>query len=103
VLGSRYLAGGGTDGWSRTRLAMGRAGCSASRLALGLPFQPFSDLSGGFKLWCVDCLAAIDIDDRLSADYAFQVEATQLTYLAGARIEVVPRSYSPSAPPSRRR
>ena len=48
VLGSRYLPGGGTDGWSATRLAMSRIGCSASRLALGLPF---SDLSGGFKLW----------------------------------------------------
>ena len=39
VLGSRYLPGGGTDGWSATRLALSRIGCSASRLALGLPFS----------------------------------------------------------------
>ena len=91
VLGSRYLPGGGTDGWSRTRLAMSRVGCGASRLALGLPF---SDLSGGFKLWRADCLAAIDMDELLSAGYAFQVETTQLAHLAGARIEEVPFVFS---------
>jgi len=91
VLGSRYLPGGGTDGWSATRLALSRLGCSASRLALGLPF---SDLSGGFKLWRADCLGAIDMDELLSAGYAFQVETTQLAHLAGARIEEVPFIFS---------
>ena len=91
VLGSRYLPGGGTDGWSATRLALSRVGCSASRLALGLPF---SDLSGGFKLWRADCLAAIDMDELLSTGYAFQVETTQLAHLAGARIEEVPFVFS---------
>ena len=91
VLGSRYLPGGGTDGWSATRLALSRAGCSASRLALGLPF---SDLSGGFKLWRAETLAAIDMDELLSAGYAFQVETTQLAHLAGARIEEVPFVFS---------
>ena len=91
VLGSRYLPGGGTDGWSRTRLAMSRIGCHASRLALGLPF---SDLSGGFKLWRADALAAIDMDELLSAGYAFQVETTQLAHLGGTRIEEVPFVFS---------
>ncbi|MEA2217550.1 MAG: dolichol-phosphate mannosyltransferase, partial [Solirubrobacteraceae bacterium] len=91
VLGSRYAPGGGTDGWSRARLAMSRIGCHASRLALGLPF---SDLSGGFKVWRADCLAAIDMDELLSAGYAFQVETTQLAHLAGARIEEVPFVFS---------
>ena len=66
-------------------------GCSASRLALGLPF---SDLSGGFKLWRAETLAAIDMDELLSAGYAFQVETTQLAHLAGARIEEVPFVFS---------
>ncbi len=91
VLGSRYLPGGGTDGWSAARLALSRIGCSASRLVLGLPF---SDLSGGFKLWRADYLAAIDMDEMLSTGYAFQVETTQLAYLAGARIEEVPFVFS---------
>ena len=91
VLGSRYLPGGGTDGWSATRLALSRVGCSASRLVLGLPFD---DLSGGFKLWRADCLAAIDLDELLSAGYAFQVETTQLAHLVGKRIEEVPFVFS---------
>ena len=91
VLGSRYLPGGGTDGWSATRLAMSRIGCSASRLALGLPF---SDLSGGLKMWRAETLAAIDMDELLSAGYAFQVETTQLAHLAGTRIAEVPFVFS---------
>ncbi len=91
VLGSRYLPGGGTDGWSATRLALSRVGCSAARLALGLPF---SDISGGLKMWRADTLRAIDIDELLSAGYAFQVETTQRAYLGGVRIEEVPFVFS---------
>ena len=40
------------------------------------------------------CLAAIDLDELLSAGYAFQVETTQLAHLAGARIEEVPFVFS---------
>jgi dolichol-phosphate mannosyltransferase len=91
VLGSRYAPGGKTDGWSRTRLAVSRVGCRASRLVLDLPF---SDLSGGFKLWRAECLAGLDLDAMLSAGYAFQIETTQLAHLAGARIEEVPFVFS---------
>ncbi len=91
VLGSRYAPGGGTAGWSAIRLALSRIGCRASRLALGLPF---SDLSGGFKLWRAGCLAALDLEEMLSAGYAFQVETTQLAFLGGARIEEVPFVFS---------
>ena len=92
MLGSRYIPGGGTDGWSATppRAEPHRLPAS-SRLALGLPF---SDLSGGFKLWRADTLAAIDMDELLSAGYAFQVETTQLAHLAGVRIEEVPFVFS---------
>ena len=91
VLGSRYLPGGGTVGWSATRLPPGRVGCGASRLALALPF---SDLSGGLKMWRADTLSAIEPDELLSAGYAFQVETTQLAHLAGERIEELPFVFS---------
>ena len=48
VIANRYLPGGGTANWSRTRRALSRVGCTMSRLVLGLPYD---DLSGGFKLW----------------------------------------------------
>ena len=91
VLGSRYLPGGGTDGWSATRLALSRVGCSArgSRSACRSPTSAAASSCGAR-----DCLAAIDMDELLSAGYAFQVETTQLAHLAGARIEEVPFVFS---------
>jgi dolichol-phosphate mannosyltransferase len=87
VLANRYMPGGGTRGWSAARRALSRAGCTGSKLVLGLPF---GDLSGGFKLWRATTLAEMDFDAMLSAGYAFQVETTQLAYLQGKRIEEVP-------------
>lgn len=91
VIGNRYLPGGGTAGWSRARRVLSRAGCTGSRLVLGLPF---SDLSGGFKLWRASCLAEIDFDAMLADGYAFQVETTQVAYLMGKRIEELPFVFS---------
>ena len=56
VLASRYVPGGATDGWSPARRTLSRIGCAGARLALGLPY---SDLSGGFKLWRSECLSAL--------------------------------------------
>ena len=58
VLGSRYAAGGGSDGWPLHRRVASRIGCASSARALGLPY---SDLSGGLKLWRASALAAIDV------------------------------------------
>jgi dolichol-phosphate mannosyltransferase len=91
VIGNRYLPGGGTAGWSATRRVLSRAGCTGSRLVLGLPF---SDLSGGFKLWRAACLAEMDFDAMLADGYAFQVETTQIAYLMGKRIEQLPFVFS---------
>jgi dolichol-phosphate mannosyltransferase len=91
VLGNRYMPGGGTAGWSRTRRVLSRIGCTGSKLVLGLPFD---DLSGGFKLWRATTLAELDFDAMLSTGYAFQVETTQLAHLMGKRIEQVPFVFS---------
>jgi dolichol-phosphate mannosyltransferase len=91
VLGNRYMAGGGTAGWSRARRVLSRLGCTGSKLVLGLPFD---DLSGGFKLWRATALAELDFDAMLATGYAFQVETTQLAYLTGKRIEEVPFVFS---------
>jgi dolichol-phosphate mannosyltransferase len=91
VIGNRYLPGGGTAGWSRGRRILSRAGCTGSKLVLGLPYD---DLSGGFKLWRADVLAGLGLEDLLSAGYAFQVETTQLAHLTGMRIEEVPFVFS---------
>ena len=91
VLGSRYLPGGGTEGWSRSRLALSRLGCRASSLVLQLPL---TDLSGGFKLWRAQCLRDLQLERMSSVGYAFQVEATHRAHLNGARIIELPFLFS---------
>src|SRR5207253_3062280 len=73
VIGNRYLPGGSTTDWSRSRRALSRVGCTLSKLLLGLPYD---DLSGGFKLWRASCLADLDLDATLAAGFAFQIETT---------------------------
>jgi dolichol-phosphate mannosyltransferase len=90
VIGNRYLPGGGTASWSRSRVLLSRVGCTASRLLLGLPYD---DLSGGFKLWRASCLVDLDMDSMLAAGYAFQIETTQVAHLLGKRIEEIPFTF----------
>lgn len=91
VLGNRYMKGGGTTNWSRSRRALSRVGCTLSKLLLGLPYD---DLSGGFKLWRAECLRDLDLNSTLAAGYAFQIETTQLAHLLGKHIEEVPFEFA---------
>ena len=61
VLGSRYVAGGGTKGWSLGRRVISRVGCVTAMRVLRLPYP---DLTGGFKLWTAEALRAIDVSTR---------------------------------------
>jgi dolichol-phosphate mannosyltransferase len=87
VLGSRYVAGGGTRGWSLFRRIISRGGCMTAMRVLGLPYP---DLTGGFKLWTADALRLIDVSTTVSNGYIFQVESTRRAHIAGVRIVEVP-------------
>jgi dolichol-phosphate mannosyltransferase len=87
VLGSRYVAGGGTRGWSLARRVISRVGCVTAMRVLRLPYP---DLTGGFKLWTADALRLIDVSTTVSNGYIFQVEATRRAHIAGVRIEEIP-------------
>jgi dolichol-phosphate mannosyltransferase len=87
VLGSRYVAGGGVDGWSVDRQILSRAGGFYARVLLGSSVR---DLTGGFKCFRADALRTIGLDDLTADGYAFQVEATFRAERAGLRIEEVP-------------
>jgi len=90
VIGSRYTAGGGTAGWSAWRRWLSRAGCAYARAVLGVEV---TDLTGGFKVWRRETLAALDLD-RIAADgYGFQIETTTRALRAGARVVEVPITF----------
>ena len=90
VIGSRYAAGGGTVGWSAWRRWLSQAGCAYARSVLGVEI---ADLTGGFKVWRRETLAALDLN-RVSADgYGFQIETTVRALRAGARVVEVPITF----------
>jgi dolichol-phosphate mannosyltransferase len=87
VLGSRYLPGGGVEGWSLHRRLISRAGGRYAAMVLGLRV---TDLTGGFKCFRASALRAMDRELVRSRGYAFQVELTFHAARAGLEIAEVP-------------
>ena len=87
VLGSRYIPGGNTVGWPKHRQWISRFGSWYSGKVLGVHVR---DLTGGFKIWKRDLLAAIDLASITSDGYSFQIETTWRAQRHGAHIEQVP-------------
>jgi dolichol-phosphate mannosyltransferase len=83
VIGSRYVRGGGVTEWGVGRRVVSRGGSMFARLVLGLPAH---DLTGGFKAWRRDTLAAIPWDGVHAGGYVFQIETTWLARRGGATI-----------------
>jgi dolichol-phosphate mannosyltransferase len=87
ALGSRYVAGGGTENWGRGRRVVSAGGSLYARRLLGLPIR---DLTGGFKCFRREVLETIDLDAVEAKGYAFQIELTYRAIRAGFRVVEVP-------------
>ena len=87
VIGSRYVAGGGIDGWTPVRRFVSSGGSAYARVVLGLSIR---DLTGGFKCFRREVLAAIDLDSISAKGYAFQIEVTYRAVQAGFKAVEVP-------------
>ena len=87
ALGSRYVAGGGTENWSLLRRAISRGGSLYARILLGVGVD---DLTGGFKCFRREVLEAIDLDAVHANGYAFQIEMTYRALRKGFRVVEVP-------------
>jgi dolichol-phosphate mannosyltransferase len=80
VLGSRWVPGGGTQHWPKSRQLVSRGGSLYARTLLGLAVR---DLTGGYKCFRRAALAAIDLQGIVSSGYAFQIEMTYRTLQKG--------------------
>jgi dolichol-phosphate mannosyltransferase len=87
VLGSRYVAGGGTENWGLVRRAISRWGSLYAQILLGLRVR---DLTGGFKCYRRAVLETIDLHAVTSRGYAFQIETTYRAIRKGFRVVEVP-------------
>jgi len=91
VLGSRYVAGGGTRNWGLVRRFISRGGSLYAQVLLGLGIR---DLTGGFKCYRRVVLETIDLGAIDSRGYAFQIETTYRAIRAGFRVVEVPITFS---------
>ena len=87
VIGSRYVNGGGVRNWGMLRKLISRGGSLFARTVLRL--SPH-DLTGGFKAWRGETLAALPWQHLHSGGYVFQIETTFLSDRYGARIRETP-------------
>ncbi len=90
VLGSRYVAGGGTVNWGLGRQLISRGGSLYARTILGLSVR---DLTGGFKCFRREVLEGIDLPTVQCTGYAFQIELTYRAARRGFRIQEIPITF----------
>ena len=90
VLGSRYVAGGGTENWGALRKLISRGGSAYARAILGVKVR---DLTGGFKCFRRRVLETLDLGAVRSEGYSFQVEMTFRTVKEGFVVEEIPITF----------
>ena len=87
VLGSRWVRGGGTEHWPRSRQIISRLGSLYARTLLGVKVR---DLTGGFKCFRREVLEAMDLQSVVTSGYAFQIEMTYLALRLGFSVHEMP-------------
>jgi len=87
ALGSRWVAGGGTENWGLLRRVISRSGSLYARVVLGVGVL---DLTGGFKCFRRHVLETIDLDAIAARGYGFQIEGTYRAVQAGFSVVELP-------------
>lgn len=90
VVGSRYVTGGGIDGWPLKRRVMSRLVNWYARVALRIPCR---DCSGAFRGYRVKVLEKLPPEAVQSRGYAYLEELLWRLKRAGNRIQEVPFTF----------
>jgi dolichol-phosphate mannosyltransferase len=90
VIGSRWVRGGKTVNWSRSRELLSRVANLYVRVALGMGVY---DSTAGFRIYSSQVLRKIDLARVRSEGYSFQIEMTRAVHMAGATIMEVPITF----------
>ena len=83
VVGSRYVAGGGTINWGVGRQLISRAGGRYARTILGMDVR---DMTAGFVCYRRQTLEKLDLSSIRSNGYSFQIEMKYRAHQAGLKI-----------------
>ena len=90
TLGSRWVPGGSVVNWPLFRQILSRSGTAYARLALRIPLH---DLTGGFRIYSVELLKTLKLDQMTATGYCFQIEMAMASVLAGASTREVPITF----------
>jgi dolichol-phosphate mannosyltransferase len=87
VIGSRYIPGGGTQGWGLHRRLLSEGGNLFARKMLGLKVR---DCTAGFRCFRAAALKKVDLTRVLAEGYSFQVEMLFRILKSGGRVAEIP-------------
>ena len=90
IIGSRYIEGGKTKGWSNSRKFLSITANKTAKIFLG---TKVNDMTSGFRIYSTECLEDINYFNTTSNGYAFQIEMTYLSYLKNKTIKEIPITF----------
>jgi glycosyltransferase involved in cell wall biosynthesis len=90
VIGSRYIPGGSVTNWSRSRVALSKAGNLYARLCLGFDIH---DATSGFRVYRREALEEIIATPITSDGYGFQIELVYRAWNLGLSVGEAPISF----------
>jgi dolichol-phosphate mannosyltransferase len=90
VIGSRWVPGGRTENWSKSRELLSRAANLYVRAMLGMGVK---DSTAGFRIYSSSILERLNLEAIKSEGYSFQIEMTRAVYKLGGKIIEVPITF----------
>ncbi len=90
AIGSRWVPGGKTVNWPKSREALSRCANMYVRVMLGMGVH---DATAGFRAYRAQTLRAIHLDTVQSTGYSFQIDLTVRVFHAGLKIVEVPITF----------
>jgi dolichol-phosphate mannosyltransferase len=94
VIGSRYVPGGTTVNWPRSREFLSRGANIYASVMLGVGVH---DATAGYRAYRAETLRAIGLDEVESQGYCFQIDLTLRTAQEGFAIREVPITFTERA------
>jgi dolichol-phosphate mannosyltransferase len=90
VIGSRWVPGGRTENWSKSRELLSRAANLYVRAMLGMGVK---DSTAGFRIYSSSILKKLNLEAIKSEGYSFQIEMTRAIHKLGGKIIEVPITF----------
>ena len=90
LIGSRWVADGGIENWSKFREYLSKGANTYANLLLSLDIK---DVTSGFRIYDAGLLQRMDIATIKSEGYCFQIEMTRRALARGATVGEIPITF----------